>query len=50
MKMLAWMIKHDSHGLMLHSLVFLPEGEEPGFERWRWIRAPWLDGDTGEQQ
>ena len=39
---LAWAIEHDSHGPVIDTLVFMPEGDEPETEA-KWVRLPWLD-------
>jgi hypothetical protein len=41
-RLLAWVIEHNSHGLIFDTLVFLPEGEEPETKE-EWRRMPWLD-------
>jgi hypothetical protein len=40
--MLAWGIKHDSHGIYFDSLCFIPKGKKPQTDE-NWIRVPWLD-------
>jgi hypothetical protein len=42
-KLCAWMLKHDSHGLVLDTLVFLPDGDRPETDG-LWTRVPWMDG------
>lgn len=42
----AWAIKHDSHGLFLDNLVFLPKSEIPETNE-AWVRCPWLDSPEG---
>lgn len=41
-RLLAWAIEHNSHGLYLDTLIFLPEGDRPETEA-EWVRLPWLD-------
>jgi len=38
----AWAIKHDSHGIYLTDICFLPDGEKPETDC-NWVRCPWLD-------
>ncbi len=45
-RLCAWAIKHDSHGLVLDTLCFLPEGEVPDTKA-NWCRLPWLDERDG---
>jgi hypothetical protein len=40
--LIAWVIEHNSHGIVFDTLVFLPEGEEPETKE-EWRRMPWLD-------
>ena len=40
----AWAIAHDSHGLSMDTLVFLPAGDVPETDE-DWVRVPWLDSD-----
>ena len=39
----AWAIKHDSHGMYMDEVVFMPAGEKPESNKC-WVRLPWLDG------
>jgi hypothetical protein len=41
--MLAWAMRHDSHGVHYDTLCFLPEGDEPDATGDKWLRLPWLD-------
>jgi hypothetical protein len=41
-RMLAWAIRHDSHGIHYDTLCFIPEGEVPETD-FEWRRLPWLD-------
>ena len=45
--MRAWAIKHDSHGVCIDSLCFLPYNDEPESDAC-WVRLPWLDGAIQE--
>jgi len=38
----AWAIRHNSHGISLDTLCFLPGVDEPETKR-DWVRVPWLD-------
>ena len=40
--MRAWMIRSNAHGLTLHTLVYLPDGDKPETKE-DWIQTPWLD-------
>lgn len=42
-RMLAWAMRHDSHGVHYDTLCFLPEGDEPDTTGDKWLRLPWLD-------
>jgi len=50
-RMLCWVVKHDSHGLVYEKPIWLPEGDKPevppesvhGYSRGQWERVPWLD-------
>ncbi len=41
-RFLAWAIEHDSHGISLDTVGFLPEDENPETNH-QWVRLPWLD-------
>ncbi len=52
-KLEAWMVMHNSHGLDFDSLMLCKVGEGPdnasiGWKRMAWIRVPWLDGEIDE--
>lgn len=40
----AWAVAHDSHGLVLDTLCFMPVGEGPETNK-DWVRVPWLDSN-----
>lgn len=40
----AWAVSHDSHGLYLDDLCFMPVGEGPETNK-DWVRVPWLDSE-----
>jgi hypothetical protein len=47
-KLLAWAELHDSHGLILTGMVWLPEGDEPEPERsMDFVRVPQFDVASG---
>lgn len=42
----AWMIRHRGHGLILDTLVLLPDGDTPDTNE-DWVRVPALDAVGG---
>jgi len=41
-RLLAWAIEHDSHGISIDTMIFLPDGDKPEGKE-KWLRLPWLD-------